>query len=107
MVKTQCTNHSNVELLVDGQLWNSTILYQINNEHLVLGCRKCNTDTGIPNWFHSNETHIQPCDNISELQICTQTNGSIKALKFLPFKEAFAGEYRCNAELKIRIELGK
>ena len=108
-VSTQCTNDSNVELLVDGQIWNSSIhvLYQLNDENLSVGCRKCNTDGSPPKWFYSNQTQIQQCKNTYELPLCTQTNGSIELLSFSPFKKSLAGEYQCDSEMLINIELGK
>ena len=107
LVSTQCSNHRNVELLVDGQVWNSNILYHLNNERLEVGCRKCNTSSGIPNWFYFNDTLVQPCDNATKVQICTQTTGLIGYLKFLPFEESLAGEYNCNTNVEINIETGK
>ena len=106
-VSAQCTNHSDVELLVDGIVWNSTILYQLSNEDLVVGCRKCNTEEGPPKWLDLNLTEIQHCDNASDLLLCSQTHGSIELLKFSPFKELHAGEYHCDSKIIISIKLGE
>jgi len=94
---------------VDGQPWNASTLYAPNDEHLVVGCRRCdrNSTSELPDWFYPNNTLIPSCDNTNKLQICTQTNESIKTLEFLPFKKSVAGEYRCASTLKINIELGK
>ena len=106
-VSTQCTNHSDVELLVDGKIWKSTVLYQLNNDDLVMGCRKCNTDGDLPKWLYLNQTQIQHCDNASDLLLCSQTNGSIELLKFSPFKESLAGEYWCDSKMIVNVTLGE
>ena len=106
-ISTQCTNQSNVELLVDGNIWNSTILYRLKNENFTVGCRKCNTDSGQPRWLRLDQTPIQRCNNASESLLCTQTNGSIEVLKFSSFNISLAGDYQCDSNMTIRIKLGE
>ena len=106
-VGAQCIiGNSGVEILVDDQLWNSTILYIFNNENLMIECRRCNIKKEAPNWFYSNHTFIQSCDNASESQICVQSIGTITYLEFLSFQESLAGEYRC-ASRRINVKLGE
>ena len=97
-VSTQCPENNGVDLLVDGNLWNSTTLSHPNNERLVVGCR-CTSGNGLPEWSYSNGTAIPICRNISKTQICVEsiTNGTTKNLRFLPFKESHAGQYVCSS----------
>ena len=106
-VSTQCTNQSNVELLLDAKIWNSTILYRLKNENFTVGCRKCNTDSGQPRWLRLDQTPIQRCNNASESLLCTQTNGSVEVLKFSSFNISLAGDYQCDSNMTIRIKLGE
>lgn len=107
LVGAQCIGNSAIEILVDDQLRNSTVFYLHNNERLVVGCRRCNIKKEAPNWFYFNHTIIQSCDNASELQICTQSIGTIKYLEFLSFQESLAGEYRCASKGRINVQLGE
>ena len=99
LVSTECTENSNVELLVDGKQLNSTTLPHPSNEHLVVEC-KCTIGSGLPEWFFPNGTAIKSCHNISKLQICTQTNETTDSinLNFIPFEESHAGQYNCSSK---------
>ena len=108
LVRAQCIGNSGIEILVHGQLWNSTTFYLFKNERFLLECRRCNRNNKeAPNWFYSNHTIIPSCNNVSELQICTQTIETIKFLEFMSFQESLAGEYRCTSNGRINVALGE
>ena len=98
LVSMECTENSNVELLVDGKHLNSTTLHHPSNENLVVECR-CTSGSGLPEWLFPNGTAIPSCHDISK-QICTQTNETTDSvnLNFLPFKESHAGQYKCSSK---------
>ena len=104
-VTTQCTENSGVEILMDGKLLNSTVIYLSSSNNHTVGCR-CTRGSGSPVWFYPNDTIVPNCNNTSAIQICIQSNGTIENLKFSAFKGSYAGQYNCSSKL-VNIILGK
>lgn len=110
---TQCSKKNNrirAEFFEDGQILetSSPTLNKKVGESFIIGCRKCNTNRGLPRW-QFNGTEIPRCNNTND-SVCTKVNENdslILDLCFRSLTESLATVYKCTIhELNITIEPG-
>ena len=100
LVTTQCVENG-VQFFKDGQIVNNSRSLSISaGESFIISCKRCDTTKKKPpKWFY-NGTAISPCNDMSNVSVCTAPSASDKIareLHFTSFTALLSGTYQCTS----------